>query len=364
MTKSTGKISYLQVFMVMMLFNGLLSHVIVNPLVLDASRRDAWISVLLSTVLYLPWCALLAYIMKKSGHQKLQPWLARHTTPFFSWLLLVPVIVQLYLIGGLTIAQTTIWTVSNYLPATPQSILIIALIIVCHYSARQGLATIAIGAGILLPLVVCLGYFVSFANMPEKNWLMLKPMLENGWTPAFKGMFFCGGAFVELYLLLLLQHRLKSKVRPWQLMLLGLVLAYITLGPIVGAITEFGPAESAKQMVSPYEQWRLVKLGHYIEHVDFLSVFQWLAGATVRIGLSQYLLADLIPFRKPESRSRFILAITISYAVVAITTSHFNTFYLNMFERYLLIYLIVTLIMTAVLTVVAWAAKPDEEEMA
>ncbi|MEF3305890.1 endospore germination permease [Paenibacillus sp. GYB003] len=362
MNDSKGKIGFLQLLMIMMLFNGLLSHVIVNPMLLDSAGRDAWISVLMTAALYVPWCAVLVYIMNKSGRQKLQPWLARQTSPLVSWLLLAPVVLQLYFIGGMTIVHTAIWTISNYLPATPQLVLIVALVFVCHYSASHGIRTIAIGAGLLLPAVVCLGYFVSIANTPEKDWPLLKPFLENGLKPAFNGMIFAGGAFVEIALLLLFQHRLKTKVKAWQLMSLALILVYITLGPIVGAITEFGPKEAAKQMVSPYEQWRLVKLGNYVEHVDFLSVFQWLAGATVRISLSQYLLADMMPFRKPKSRKRFILYISLSYVAMAIVVSRITTFYLGLFEIYIQITLVVTLALTTVWAIVARFAKPAKEE--
>lgn len=358
---SIGKISFTQAFMVMMLFNGLTSHVIANPLLLDASGRDAWISVLLTSAFYIPWCGLLVYIMRKSGRQKLQDWLAKQTHPFVAWLLLVPICIQLYMIGSMTVIHTTIWTVTNYLPATPQYVLIIALVLVCHYLAKHGLRTIAIGAGILLPTVVILGYFVAIANTPEKDFALMRPFLENGWNPAFRGMVYAGGAFVEIALLLLLQHRLKSKVRVWQMMLLGAALVYITLGPLIGAITEFGPKEAAKQMVSPYEQWRLVKLGNYIEHVDFLSVYQWLAGATVRISLAQYLLVDLLPLRKPKPRKWTVAAISLSYVVLSIWVSDQNTFYLWMYQLYFPVSLFVTLFVTLAWAVIAWFSKPPGE---
>lgn len=361
MIKTTGKISFIQLFMVIMLFNGLLSHVIVNPILLEASRRDAWLAVLFATLLFLPWCALLVYIMNKSGRQKIQPWLAEKTSPLLSWLILAPIIAQLYLIGGMTIIQTTLWTVSNYLPATPQYVLILTLLLVSHFAARNGIRTIAIGSGILLPIVVCLGYYVSFANMPNKDWFLLLPMMEDGWGRVLNGMVYIGGAFIELSLVLLLQHRLSKKVKVWQMLLLGLVLAYITLGPVVGAITEFGPDESAKQMVSPYEQWRLVKLGSYIEHVDFFSVFQWIAGASVRISLAQFLLYDLIAFKKPKSRNRFLGIITLSYLVITLYISRKHTFYLDLFEKYLVITLIITLILSAILTVIALFSKSSKE---
>ncbi|WP_040948990.1 endospore germination permease [Gorillibacterium massiliense] len=356
MNNTSGKVSFVQIFLVMMLFNGILSHVILNPIILDASGRDAWISVLLTTVLYIPWCILLVYIMKKSGGQKLQVWLAKQTSPFFSWLLIAPVALQLYVLGGMTIIQTTLWTISNYLPLTPQSVLIIVLVAICHYSAKQGVSAIAINSGILLPIVVVLGYFVTGANLPEKNWSLLTPIMEHGWGQSLNGMIYAGGAFTEISLLLLLQHQLKSKVRAWQIVLLAFVLVYITLGPIVGAITEFGPVEAAKQMVSPYEQWRLVRVGNHIEHMDFLSVFQWLAGASVRISLAQYMLADLMPFRKPKSRNWFLLGITLSYILLGLISR--NTFYLEMFKSYLVITLFMTLALTIIWAVIALFSKP------
>ncbi len=38
------KINFIQVCMILMLVNGLMNHVIVNPMLLDVAGRDAWIS--------------------------------------------------------------------------------------------------------------------------------------------------------------------------------------------------------------------------------------------------------------------------------------------------------------------------------
>jgi len=360
--QSGGKIGTIQIFMIIMLFNGLLSHVIVNPILLDASRRDSWISLILTGVLYIPWSILIVYIMRKSGRQHLQEWLAKKTNPFLSWVMLVPIALLIFIIGEMTITQTTVWTVSNYLPTTPQTVIIIVLIIVCHYAAKHGITAIAIGSGVLLPTVIVLGYFVSIANIREKEWLFLLPVFENGWMPIVNGMVYAGGALSEIFLVLLLQHRLKTTMKPWQIMLLALLLVYISLGPIIGAITEFGPTEAAKQMVSPYEQWRLVKLGNYLEHVDFLSVFQWLSGATIRISLAQFLIADLFAPRNPQLRHRIIILITTVYLILAVGFKRYNTFYLGMFKVVLIATLIIAVVSTVSWAVIAWFAKPTKEE--
>ncbi|WMT43350.1 endospore germination permease [Paenibacillus sp. D2_2] len=362
MNNSGGKIGVIQIFMIIMLFNGLLSHVIVNPILLDASHRDSWITLIFTGVLFIPWTVLIVYIMRKSERQHLQEWLAKKTSPFLSWVMLAPVVMLLFMIGNMTITQTTVWTVSNYLPATPQTVILIVLILVCHYAAKHGITAIAIGSGILLPAVLVLGYFVSISNLTEKDWLLLLPVFENGLKPITTGMLYASGALSEIFLILMLQHRLKSTMKPWHIMLLALLLVYISLGPIIGAITEFGPTESAKQMVSPYEQWRLVRLGNYVEHVDFLSVFQWLSGATIRISLAQFLIADLFAHRNPQLRNRIITLITTLFLILTVALQRYNTFYLSMFRIALIATLIIAVVLTACWAVIARFAKPTKEE--
>jgi spore germination protein KB len=364
METSMGKISFLQVCMIFMLMNGLMSHVIINPMLLDSSGRDAWISVLLAGALFLPWCALLVLFMKKSGQQKLQPWLASTTNRVISWMIIIPLWLQLYLIGWSTVLHSATWTITNYLPGTPKMALVIILCLVCHLYAVSGIRMIAISAGILLPIVIALGYFVSFSNTPQKDFTLLQPILEDGWQPVIHGMLYAGGGFIELVMLMAIQHRVKSGVRVWKLAILAVILVYITLGPIIGAITEFGPAEAAKQSESPYEQWRLVKLGTNVEHVDFLSEFQWLSGAVIRISFAQFLLAELLPFPNPKQRNRFILFITISYLALSMFPLEKYTFYLGMYRFYIPISLTMALFISIVCVMISLFAKKPKEETA
>ncbi len=231
--------------------------------------------------------------------------------------------------------HTAGWTLINYLPSSPILVLALLLCLVCLYYAISGISSIAISAGVLLPLVVLLGYFVSFANNDVKDFQLLQPVLENGWQPVLNGMLYTGGGFVELVLILAIQHRLRKQVKVWQLLLLGAMIIYITLGPIIGAITEFGHSEAAKQMESPYEQWRLVSLGNDIEHVDFLSVLQWLAGAVVRISFSAFLLTDLLPLKRSSMRYWVLILITVSYVIIAMFPIDIFGFYIWMSQFYI-----------------------------
>lgn len=355
------KITIPQVCVMLMLMNGLTSHVVINPMVLDASGRDAWISVIFTTILLIPWTIMLAFFMKRSDHKKLQPWLAERTNPVISWILVTPMLIHLYLIGGITIYHTSSWTISNYLPATPKLVLIATLAIVGFYMAKLGIKSIAIGSGILLPIVVLLGIFVAVTNSSEKNYSYLMPILEHGIYPPVHGMLYVGGGFVEILVLLTMQHRIQGKVKAWQVVVYGLIISFITIGPVVGGITEFGPYEAAKQMESPYEQWRLVKIGEYVEHVDFLSVYQWLAGATVRISLALFLLAEMLPFKNRVMTTRFILAVTFSYVLIAMLPISQNDYYQTMYKFYFPYTLFSSLIMSVIWFGITFLPKKKKE---
>lgn len=340
--------------------NGLTNHVIVNPMLLDSAGRDSWISVIAAGVLFLPWCLFLNVFMKRSGQSELRPWLAKQTHPVVAWILTVPLIIQLYLIGAMTVVHTSSWTVTNYLPSTPKIVLAIVLAVLCATFARWGIQVIAIMSGVLLPFVILLGIFAGVSNYPEKNFNLLKPYMEFGMSPVLNGMIYAGGGFVEIVVLIAMQHHLKTKVRPLNLVIYASLMIYIMLGPLLGAITEFGPREAANQMVSPYEQWRLVKLGSYVEHVDFFSVYQWLAGACVRISLSIFLLVDILPVRNSSTKNSYIRLIALSYIVLSIVPINEYTFYLWMYRIYFPISLTVVLAVSVAWVSLSMFAKQTE----
>ena len=74
---------------------------------------------------------------------------------------------------------------------------------------------------------------------------------------------------VELLLLLFLQHKVPQPIRYKHLAVAGILLTGLTIGPLIGAITEFGPVEASKQRFPPYEEWGIASLGKFIEHIDF-----------------------------------------------------------------------------------------------
>lgn len=361
MTKPASTINFLQAAIILMLMNGLANHVIVNPMILDASGRDAWLSVLAAGALFLVWTTMLLWLMRRSGQRPLKDWLASRTHPFVSWLLVLPLCAQLYLIGGMTTIHTSTWTLTNYLPTSPRTLLVVSLAVVCALPAIWGLRSIAILSAFLLPVVIALGYFVSFSNMKHKDFTLLVPVAEHGIQPIWSGVVYASGGFVELIALVAMQHRLNVKVKLWKMLAYACVSVYVMLGPVIGAITEFGPTEAMLQMESPYEQWRLVKIGDYIEHIDFFSIFQWLSGASIRISLSVYLLLELLGIRNARAKTGAAVGAIASYVAVGMLPINEYDFYLWMYRYYFPISLFVMLAVSAAWMLVALFGKPERK---
>ncbi len=295
LNKTASNIGIIPSFSIIALAVGLMNHVMVIPPLLQDAKRDAWLSVLIMLLPYTIWTLLLYYIMKKTKQQSIVIWLRENYGTMISVVFRVFFIAYLFLLLVLTVKDTTVWTHVSYLPRTPQLVLSASLVLLCSLAVQTGLRAIAISSGILLPFVVVFGDFVMSANLPKKNYSLLTPIMENGVEPVLKGCLYIGGGLVELIMILLFQHRMKSTVRPWSLCLLAIFLVILIFGPVTGAIAEFGPFEAANLRYPAYEEWRLVQVGKYIRHVDFLSIYQWLSGAFVRVSISLLLLIDLLP---------------------------------------------------------------------
>ncbi|WP_240338453.1 endospore germination permease [Peribacillus alkalitolerans] len=291
-----------QLILLFMTSVGMQNHVIVIPPMIQAGGRDAWMGALLVLCITLVWCFLLLFIQKNTKRQNLFEWLSGKIGKVLTYVILLTVIIYLTILAGVTLRETITWIGIAFLPETPPLILIFVICLICLILAGTDFRTISIVNFILLILIVILGFFVAFSNIKHKNYTLLTPFLENGYTPVFKSMIYQASGMIEILFFVLLQHKTDKPFKYKHLAIIALILTGLTMGPLMGAIVEFGPIEASKLRFPAYEEWGLVTIGHFIEHVDFLSIYQWLSGAFIRISLLLLLIRELIPFKKNAER--------------------------------------------------------------
>ncbi|RJE88697.1 hypothetical protein D3P07_11960 [Paenibacillus sp. 1011MAR3C5] len=317
MSRGTGKITIWLSFSILILSAGLVSHVMAIPVILGVAGRDSWLAVIASAPLFLIWLLLIFGILKTARGQRLPDWLRRQFGIVPAWIFRLSAAVVLFVSGAYTLHDTAMWAVATYMQQTPLSVITVVPIVIAMMAAYGGIKSIAMTSSVLLPLVLLLGYFIMGSNMKYKDYGRLFPMLENGLEPMSHGLIYVMAALLEAWILLLYQHELTTKLRWWHMVLLGIFLISMTLGPTIGAITEFGPAEAAKQRHTAFEQWKLLSLGTLLQHADFMSIYQWLCGAFARLAISLYLIVDMLEVKKPRSRLIALSLVTVFMTVLS-----------------------------------------------
>lgn len=289
-----GKFSILHVILLVMTFIGLKTHVTILPSILEQAKRDGWASVIIAAVLMFPLLLLIISIQKKTNQQPLKEWLSEKIGKVGSSIILYAVVIYLFLLASFTMHETILWISDTFLDSTPQLILLAVYIIVCFLLVSTNIQTIVMVNVIVLFVVVILGFYVAIVNIQVKDYNLLQPFFEHGFPPVLLGVVYPASGFIEIILLLFLQHHFKKPIKWFHIAIMIFILTVLTLGPLVGAIVEFGPEEAAKHRYPAYEEWGLVSVGRFIEHMDFLSIYQWLTGTFIRVGLLLYIAADIL----------------------------------------------------------------------
>lgn len=288
--------------LITMTFIGLKNHVTILPALIEHGGRDSWMAVILAAVFMIPWLFLLLFVHKQSKGEHIGQWLERRIGKRLTAVFLFIMTVYLLLLAAFTMRETLQWFNITFLPDTPPILLLIILVGLCVTFATMNILTITIVNSIVLFGVIVLGIFVAVVNIQVKDYELLRPFLEHGVRPVLISTMYPMSGFIELFLLLFLQQYMKKPLQNYHLILILAALAGLTLGPLIGAITEFGPKEAAELRYPAYEEWALATIGRYFEHMDFFSAYQWLTGTFIRVGILLFIIVEMYKWTEQKKR--------------------------------------------------------------
>jgi spore germination protein KB len=296
-------IQSVHIYILIIMSTGFMVHVLIIPTILSTSNRDAWLSVIFSTVPFILWIMLIFYIYKKlNNHNDILSLLKQKLSQSWVFIIFSIVFGSYFLISSfITLKYTFFWANNNYTFEVPNFVIVFLFALMCFYASVKGIRTISTIAFLILPFVVFFGFLVGLGNSPNKNYELLFPIFENGYKDFIQGLIHtCAGLF-EIIFLLFLTPFIKDRLKVKWLILSGIILVFLILGPLVGTISEFGLEEAVKLRNPAFEQWKLLEISSHITRLDFLSIFQWLSGAFVRISLSLFI-ADKIFLIKKKTK--------------------------------------------------------------
>jgi len=339
-------------YFLMIISTGFMVHVLILPNILTAAKRDSWVSVLLSIFPILMISFLIYSISRSLKQQPLFLFLKDHYSIPVGKALAYLLAILLLSEAFVTMKHTLFWAKANYAKDVPSMIIVVGGSVLCYYASSKGLKTIIILAPLFFMVVTLFGFFIGISNVPKKDYQLLFPIIEEGLEPTLKGMIYvCAGIF-EIVLLLVFQGYSKQPFSFKGIVLLSFILIGLTLGPLMGAIAEFGAEEAARIHNPAYEEWKLLSIGRYITRVDFLSVFQWLTGALIRVSLFVFLTNELFQFKKKKFSLLILYSLLMIGSLLPWNQADFThwlyTFYFPIIAGALSIYVIMLLILIKV----------------
>jgi spore germination protein KB len=311
------KISAFQLSVVLIMATGISNHVIVIPLLLAAAHRDAWMSAIASIIPSLVWGMLLYYLCKNI-HISISEWLALKFGKAVAILLLAPYFVYFLLIVSISARDTTFWTSAAYLPNTPKWTIAASLLLLSGLAVKSGIRTLAVAAGVMLPVVVFLGLYVMTVNFQFKDYSFMLPMFENKTQDILKGTMYSASGITEIIAILFVKDQLKSQITKTNMLIIIFALIELTLGPLMGSLAMFGPVEAALQRYPAFEQWRMASFGSTLNQTDFLSIYQWISGAVVRQALGIYILVHMLQYSKKKKNMFFLIIVTTIFMATVV----------------------------------------------
>ncbi len=283
-----------QLSLLIILSTGLLSHVMLIPDILQAAGRDGWVSVLTAIPIFFLIILAVRFTIKMSPRGGVMRHILTESHPLVRVLFFTPICLFLFLSAYITFVDLVIWLQAYFLADVSRWLIILLMGVSCFIFTWAGVKYMAVAAGLLLPMVMLLGVLIAITNTDMKDPSLLLPVLSEGWSPVLKGSLYVLSGFMELYLFLLLHPFSEGEIKLHHLLVLGLILIILIMGPLSAAIMEFGPSEAASMRYPAYDQWRIMGIGEFITHMDFFALYQWLCGALVRIGLFLFLLGSIL----------------------------------------------------------------------
>ncbi|WP_241494456.1 GerAB/ArcD/ProY family transporter [Bacillus coahuilensis] len=277
----------------------------------------------------------------------------------FYYGLSIPVLIMLFTSSFVTLRDLILWLNAYFLSDSSILMITCLLIFSCLLFTLAGVKHMAISSGFLLPLVMIFGIGIALVNTNIKDPSLLFPVFSYGVDPIWKGVMYSLSALLEVYIVILLQPFSQSPIKFKHLFILLTILTGLTIGPLTASIMEFGPTEATNYRYPVYEQWRVLSIGEYINHLDFFALYQWLSGALIRVGLLMYLIGYFFTKKLHYYRLRpplvlFLYSILfISLLLIKVESHYFSMFIYTIYLPFSFIFHTVYIFLSVVIVFIS-----------
>ncbi|MBE1443036.1 GerAB/ArcD/ProY family transporter [Paenibacillus sp. OAS669] len=283
-----GKISALQLGMLMYLMIGATSTLIVPAITAKQAERDMWLSPILGSISGFIVVIIMWALHKKFPGQSIMQFGELLLGRFLGKCANSLVLFFLLHGVGLILREYGEFVVSAFLSRTPMVTITMSLIVVCAFAVRSGIEVLARCTQLFLPFIGLVFVCIFAMLIPDMDPRKMLPMLEKGILPALQGSIVPHTWFLEFFLITFLfpfVHDLSKGLKAGMFSVLFMMLIMVATN--FASLFVFGNL-TGHISFPVYYAASYISFINFIEHLDAIVMVTWILGGFVQIALWYY----------------------------------------------------------------------------
>ncbi|MHB1682896.1 MAG: GerAB/ArcD/ProY family transporter [Bacilli bacterium] len=325
----------------------IVGHFLLVANVLRIAGRDAWISVLISIPVGFLFAAVLLALRRRWKGTPLIDGIYHLAGPVGGTLISALLALYFFSIGVITLRGLEQFIVSVFMPETPYLVIGISFILLVAWAMYRDIEAVARTAIVLVLFIIITGTTVGFSLLPEKHYVRIFPLLENGWSPVLAGALLFSSIWSELISVLVFRSKpysLKREAQGWTALLLFNGILFIL--SVLSAVTMFDMPLATHFAWPAQAEVRLIKFGMF-DRNDIYGLFTMTAGSLIRITLFLFsaceTIAHVVPISSYKSAIWPVAAATLIVSLLPFWNDAVYSLTLKFFYTYTFLFILIPL---------------------
>ncbi|MEM1483266.1 endospore germination permease [Oscillospiraceae bacterium PP1C4] len=249
----------------------------------SATGQDTWISTLIAIVITIPVILMYARILTLFPGKDIYDIVITLFGKVVGKIVTVLFIWYAVHLAALVLRNFSEFIQIVVMPETPQTVLMIAMLLVTIYLAQSGIETLGRWSIIIFSIIITVIAFTVIFSINEMNFQNLMPFMGHSiQTISMESINIFSFPFAETVLFLSLSSAIRKDVSPYKIFLLGIIIGGLFLVVIIlRNILSLGPLMMGSVFFPSYIAASIINIGDFMSRIEgTISVNFMLTGVT------------------------------------------------------------------------------------
>ncbi len=283
-----GKIDSKQAILLMISMILPTAILIVPAITLKYAKQDAWLSLILATLVGL----LIAWLVVSLSLRFPGKTIIEYTEEILGRVL-GKIVGFLYIytfmrIGSGVCREFGFFLVTAMMPETPMIVFIIIAIVISAYAVRNGLEVLCRFNQLFIPVtgLLVIAFLLSTTNMKLTR---LLPVFDTGLLSIAQGAVSPIAWLGEILTLAMIIPYLTKPKEAYRVAVISVLLSgFILMINTMESLLIFGPDLANHWLYPTYNAVRVVSIANFLERLDAVILMVWILGGFIKIGVFYY----------------------------------------------------------------------------